>query len=245
MAVGSRKISGRYYVFDKKGRLVQPKKKALCKVDGATYYVGKSGLAISGWHVVKNKLYYADKKGRIQKKRTIQGIRLRKDGSAAPGKRTNWQKTVSRTVDKLTTVRMTREQKLRACWKYLSNRHYFHFRYQREPNMRSKTWIRKRAAEFLKYRSGDCTSFAAGFCAMAHTIGYQDVKLVYALVDRPRRSGLKGYRQHSWVQIRGRHFDPEACWSRWLKNCYGRKQYPYSYRAGYLVKYSTGSAKKR
>lgn len=59
---GPRKISGKYYVFDSKGKLLQNKvgkgsKTTEVKVDGKTYRVNNQGVAVAGWAKAKKTLY--------------------------------------------------------------------------------------------------------------------------------------------------------------------------------------------
>ena len=58
-ATGSVQIKGTYYIFNEKGQLLAPRRNAIMKVKNAYYYVKPSGTPVTGWHVVKGKLYYS------------------------------------------------------------------------------------------------------------------------------------------------------------------------------------------
>lgn len=65
-AAGSCKIGGKYYIFNEKGQLVVPTKKAKTKivaVKGVKYQAKAKGLAAKGWS--KDKTYYFSANGRM------------------------------------------------------------------------------------------------------------------------------------------------------------------------------------
>jgi glucan-binding YG repeat protein len=58
----STKISGKYYIFSKKGVLYSPKSTSVVTIGKVKYQVKSNGIAASGWS--KDKTYYFDKTGK-------------------------------------------------------------------------------------------------------------------------------------------------------------------------------------
>ena len=240
-AVGSRKIKGTYYIFDADGWLCTPKKASLVTVGDKTYYVNKHGRPIPGWHVVKKKLYYVKKSGALKRGQKYQGITLTEDGSAKAGKLTTYQKKVSKVVDSITDESMSKSQKLRACWKYITSKSRFRYRLT-DPNMKKKWWDKQSAYEILSRQSGDCYNFACAFAAMANDIGYTSY-VVFGRVSGSRDHAADGLTRHAWVEIGGDYYDPEAQFAGWYKDCYDESYYAIRHQILKVIRYS--DAKKR
>lgn len=240
-ATGSKKIKSTYYIFDEKGWLIRPKKISLVTVDEKVYGVAPNGTAARGWHVIGKKLYYVNQNGTLKRNQKFQDIKLKDDGSAAAGQYTTWQKKVSAIVDRITDCDMTKSEKLRACWNYITSRSRFSYRIT-DPNMKKHGWWKKSAYDILCRESGDCYSFACAFAAMANDIGYNSY-VVYGRVSGSRDHAADGLTRHAWVEIGGRYYDPEGHFARWYKNCYGDYDYAIRHQVLKVIRYKDGKVK--
>jgi glucan-binding YG repeat protein len=61
----SNKIGGKYYVFNKKGQLLEGKKTRVCKIGSDYYQVNSKGIGVKGWS--SDKSYYYDVTGKMVK----------------------------------------------------------------------------------------------------------------------------------------------------------------------------------
>lgn len=60
-AIGSCKVDGKYYIFKEDGKLFTPSKTGMKKINGVVYQAKKNGTAAKGWS--SDKKYYFDKTG--------------------------------------------------------------------------------------------------------------------------------------------------------------------------------------
>lgn len=212
---------GRYvYVFDTMGRLLQPSRAAVKKVGKYSYYVDTRGRASTGWMIIKNRLYYADSKGRLYKNRTREGVTFTKYGYAKDDTASRLKKTTMNIVSKITNSRMTQAQKLRACWNYvLGNVRYVSY----YPSGRTG-WQRELAYLALAQGGGNCYGFACAFSALAREIGYNPY-LVCGRVSGSRDGAADGMTRHCWVLIDGAYYDPEGQYAGWCTGVYGSGSY--------------------
>ena len=235
MAVGARRIGGQYYVFDANGALLQPKKNAIVKSGSRRYYVTPEGKAISGWNIIKKKLYKTNKRGKILTDKTVDGITLTKNGSAKDSTSTVWKKKFIKTVNAITNAKMTKREKLRACWNYLVS--HRHFRYAlKYPKLSEKDWQKKTAYNMLVTGSGNCYSFACAFAAMANAVGYESY-VVCGRVSGSRDHARDGLTRHAWVRIGGLNYDPEGQFAGWYRGCYGASGYRIRHTVQRTVKF--------
>ena len=210
---GGCKINGKVYVFDEQGHILKNKKNKLVTVLGDKYYItNKKGNPATGYFVYRNNLYYADSKGRCYIDRTKGRFYFTSNGSAKKTTDVLLKIQVIQTLSKITNSKMTRSQKLKACWNYLVSEKNFRYAGS-DPNRKRKGWYKVTAVNMLKTRSGNCYSFACAFAALAKELGYKNVKL------------LCGY-DHCWVTINGKHYDPQAHFTIWMKNIYGLTKSP-------------------
>lgn len=212
---GTQKINNKIYVFDENGHLLQNQKNKMVTVLGRKYYIiSKYGHPATGYFIYKNNLYYADSKGRCYQNRSRENGQLYFTANGAAKKNTNalLKMKVMRTVASITNSKMTREQKLRACWNYIVDEKKFNYG-GRDPDRHRSNWYREAALQMLTGRTGSCYYFACAFAAMAKEIGYKNIKL------------WMGY-DHCWVTINGLHYDPQAQWTRWILNVYGLSAHP-------------------
>ena len=225
MAVGVRKISGVVYAFDENGALQRPESRSLIKIDGETYYVAPNGRTVAGWHVINKKLYYMDSRGKMLKDQVVEEIRLLKSGAAKKSDQTTWQMLVSRTVDELTDDTMTREQKLRACWEYLTSKRNFTYG-GNDPKLWKKNWWKEAAYIMLYTHRGNCYHCAATFAAMAHTLGHKAYVVSGEIYDYGNYVGRRDHMVgHGWDIIDGKYYDPEIHLVGAYLNLYGLPKY--------------------
>lgn len=234
-ASGSCKIKGKYYVFSLKGKLLRPKKASLMKVGKKIYYVSPSGLALTDWHVIRNKLYNMDKTGAIRKNTKYQGIVLTSTGAAKNSREVKIKAETIKAIDSVTNEKMSKKQKLRACWNYLTSKKRFRYR-PKYPDLNKEGWQRDTAYDMLKTKKGNCYSFACAFAAMANELGYKSY-VVYGRIKGPRDGASDGFTRHAFVMIGGRYYDPEAQFAGWKTKIYGRSRYPMKVKSQKAVKY--------
>ena len=135
-------------------------------------------------------------------------------GAAKKNTNTLLKIQVMQILSKITTSKMTRSQKLKACWDYTTDR--ARMRYGGgDPNLKKKRWYNETALKMLKTRTGNCFSFACAFAALARELGYKKIKI------------MVGY-DHCWVTISGKHYDPQTEWSGWISGIYGLNKHPVS-----------------
>ena len=227
-ATGSYKVKKKYYIFNEKGVFKKYKSEQPVSVGKRVYFVSKKGMVAPGWHVYENKLYYAKKSGVCAKSQTVDGITFTKKSYAANNTNTKSKIKARKIVESITTSKMSRAQKRRACWNYMVRRGRFHYALK-YPNLSKKGWQRATALNMLSTKSGNCYSFACGFAALTKEIGDRPV-VICGRVSGRRDHASDGMTRHSWVQIGGRNYDPEGQFAGWARGIYGS--------AGYRVRHS-------
>ena len=181
------------------------RKKGLKKIGKKTYYFSKAGVQQTGWHQIGNDYYYFQtingRRGYMVSSRTVNGIRLKKNGKA---KLTAYAKkklpvlaAYTKLVAQWTRPTMTKLEKLRICYqKILDNRNFFMI-FGNTPYLQfhySPTWEIDYAERFLNRRKGACYEFGAGLAFLANAAGYSNVKAIC--------SG-----SHGWAEISGKVYD--------------------------------------
>ncbi len=222
------KIKGKLYVFNRKGQLQTGKKSRIVTIGIRKYYVDKKGCAITGWCVVGGKLYYADPKtGLIYQNRTYGGIKLSKTGEAENTTTARLKIKTMSILSSITNSKMSKSQKLRACWNYVvSGRFSYGSRY---PNLNQSGWQRETALHMFNNHWGNCYSFACAFAALAKEVGYSPY-IVCGRVSGSRDGAADGLTRHAWVQINGAYYDPEAQYAGWARGIYGAGGYYVSHQ---------------
>ena len=125
-------------------------------------------------------------------------------------------------VSSITNSKMTKSQKLYACWRYVVGgniRYWSHY-----PNLGQKNWQRSMALYTLQNRGGNCYGFACAFAALAKEIGYEPY-IIYGYVPGSRDGRSDGMTRQCWVQISGLSYDPEATYAGWASGIYGTYGY--------------------
>ncbi|MGN0154085.1 MAG: transglutaminase domain-containing protein [Lachnospiraceae bacterium] len=235
-AVGSYKIKNVYYVFDQDGYLLQSNKAAHYVVGNNIYYVSKTGKALSGWHIMKDKLYYAGKNGKLKTNTTYQGITLQENGDAEMNSQGKWKKKALSIVNSITNSKMSKSQKLRVCWNYMVSTSRFHY-VSKYPDINKANWQKKAAYDMFVTHNGNCYSFACGFAALAEEVGYE-AYVVCGRVSGSRDHSSDGLTRHAWVMINGRYYDPEAQFAGWYKGVYGSTTYDIRHEVIKKVRYT-------
>ncbi len=235
-AVGLKKISGYHCIFTQAGRLVTCSTPKLVTCNGRQYAPSTTGVCRKGWLIIDGKLYYACSSGHIIKNKTVAGISLGKDGAAAaddlPGL---LRMECMRVVTACTNSSMSKEQKLRACWNYLTNDGDFYYSLLPVYPYTDSKWTMRAAYTLLSGHRGACEHFACAFAALAKQIGYYPV-VIYGRVPGNRDGAADGFTTHCWVTINGLYYDPEACFAGWLY-CYGESYYPIDYQVRFTTQF--------
>ena len=212
---GSHKIGKKVYVFDNQGKLLKNRKNKLVTVCGKKYYMAtKAGNPTTGYFIYRNHLYYADSKGRCYQKRSREKGKyfFTEKGYAKKNIDTSLKIQALKTISRVTTSKMSKAQKLKACWNYLVDGKSFRYAGS-DPNRKKKGWYKETALRMLETKSGNCYSFACAFAALAKELGYKNIKLHV------------GY-DHCWVTINGKHYDPQAHFTIWITGIYGLDWHP-------------------
>lgn len=95
---------------------------------------------------------------------------------------------------KITKPKMTKKQKLRACFDYVSNRSRYKYKLKRIPHYYGKDWPVVYGYDMIHDGSGVCFGYTALFGYLAGACGYK----VYCC----NGGG------HGWVEINGKIYDP-------------------------------------
>lgn len=234
MVTGTYKIGKVYYIFDSQGRLSKADGVHVVKVGKNRYLAGAGGKAASGWQMVDNKFYYASKTGKAKRNTTYKGVIFTDTGAAKNSTDVQAAITARQVLNSITNSGMTKEQKLNACWTYVTSRN---FRYApKYPNLNAGGWQRQTAFDMLTTKTGNCYSFACAFAALASEIGYQPY-VVCGKVRGSRDRSSDGYTRHAWVRINGLNYDPEGQYAGWMRGIYGRAAYPIGHTIQSIVQY--------
>ncbi|MCD8015835.1 MAG: hypothetical protein LUG99_22295 [Lachnospiraceae bacterium] len=211
-AIGGYKIGDYVYVFDGEGHLLTGKKSRFVTVNGSVYYVNKKGRASTGWFIVNKHLYRANAKGK-QVTTEKDGITFTKKGYAKDNIASRLKMLTMEIVDDITTDKMTKKQKLKVCWEYMTTKSNWTYKTY-EGSVSTLKQRQKCAYDMLSSGRGSCRSFACAFAALATEVGYK-AYVIMGRVPGSRDQAADGYTKHSWVRINGRYFDPEGVWAGW------------------------------
>ena len=218
-AIGWLTKSGKTYYFNEDGKAA----KGLTTIGKKTYYFSKDGVMQTGWQSIGKKWAYFKKRSGVMAKNTkIDGIKIKKNGYAAPTavqkKQLKAQKKAEEVVASITKDSMSKSQKLRACYNYMTSSR---FHYVRKAFSAYSGWEYDYAYQMLTSSGGNCYNFACAFAMMAKTIGYES----YVVRGRiPSISG--GLTPHCLVKISGKYYDPEGDWAGFVHGVYGVSSYP-------------------
>ncbi len=226
MKTGWKTVKGKQYYFRTKAGTSARKGAAYTgkhTIENHMYYFASTGKMKTGWFTAKGKLYYATKKGRLKHDTKYKGITFNSKGYAKSNTASKLKKKTMSIVSKITTSKMTKKEKLKACWDYITK----HSRWKYAgiyPDDFKSGWQISMAYTMLTKKKGNCYGFACGFAALANEVGY-DSYVVVGRVSGSRDRASDGMTRHSWVMINGRYYDPEAQYAGWYKGVYGKKSY--------------------
>lgn len=227
-------VKGVSYFFRSNGKLYCPKKAKLVTSGKHTFYVDKDGKMLKGWRIIGGKLYYFSSGiGKMLKSCKRGDIAISKTGAAKNNNATKLKIRTMKIVSKITNNKMSKSQKLRQCWVYVSGGR---FQYSgKYPNLNQNGWQVKLALNMFETGSGNCYGFACAFAALAKEVGYKPV-LVCGRVRGGRDGAADGYTRHCWVKIGGGHYDPEGQYAGWGRGIYGSSYFPVTHQ---IQKYVT------
>ena len=234
MLKGLQEIKGKIYIFKNNGCLASSNKVTLVNNGKNIYCVKPDGRAASGWQVINNTLYYVSEKGKVKRNKLYQGIILTKTGAAKKDFNTKLKIMVMKIMRSITNEKMSKDQKLRKCWDYISGGT---FRYaSKYPNLKIHGWQKRTAYNMFSTHTGNCYSYACAFAALAEESGYKPY-IVCGRVHGSRDHASDGFTRHAWVRINGRNYDPEGQYAGWLRGIYAKNVYPAAHKVQKVVVY--------
>lgn len=215
---GACKVKGVYYIFDQYARKVVPKNTKVVKIKGISYIVDKKGRAVKGWKKFGSKVYYAYQNGKCVANKTVDGIRLNKNGYTTSTKAL-CKMAARNFIARYTTSGMSRRQKLRACFNQIIWYNRFVGYMDPTPSeFKTKTWVYKYALQmFQNGLTGNCYGISSSVAAVAKELGYQPY--VITIPDG-----------HSFVMIDGLYYD------NMYGTLFGTRSRP-SYTVQYRIKF--------
>lgn len=189
------KKKGKSYYKYEDGKLA---KKKFVTVGKNTYYFNKKGVMEKGWMKKKGNYYYFDRQTGKQKFNCkVDGIKIRKDGTA---------KLSTYTKNKIDTMIMakkimqantkttdSKQKKLKKVFNWVLKHPYKRYRTLKSVQSK-KGWEITFANDVYKKGQGCCVSEASAFAFLAHECGYKNV---YICDDTG----------HAWTEINGRVYD--------------------------------------
>lgn len=198
---------GFYRYYNAKGKAVT----GVYKIKKKTYYFDEKGRQLTGWQKANNNYFYFanknGKKGYLIKSRTVNGIKLKKNGRAVKtsgnADRLYALTEAARIVRAVSRPSDEKSVKLKKTWDYFQK----NYLYRGELTFRNGSdWEADYARNVFLTKRGNCYGLGAAWAFLASACGYSKS---YAV-----SSG-----GHGWAEINGRVFDPS--WARTdLKNNY-------------------------
>ncbi len=188
--------SGRYYYYDANGK----KTTGLAKIKNKKYYFDSKGIQRTGWQLIGKSYYFFNvgkaKKGNMVTNKTVNGVRLNKNGKAVLTKDSKEKLKLmvhaTSVVEKITNWSMSKMERLRKCFDYTKSK-YKYYDWRRFTN--AKNWDRAYAGDMFYHGRGNCYSYAAAFAYLANAAGYS--------------ASVISSGGHGWAEIGGRVFDPD------------------------------------
>ena len=184
----------KYFYYRGKKRL-----KGRKKINGKYYFFDKNGVQRTGWRLIKGNYYFFRLKngagGYMVKNKTVNDVKLRKNGKAVIGKNEAHLKVLigaSEVVDKATKPDMKKKKKKKKCFEYTVE----NYKYRGDPKFYySSNWSVVYANRMMTEFHGSCYEYGAWFAYIANACG---IKECYAV-----SSG-----GHGWSEINGKICDP-------------------------------------
>ena len=215
------RVHGKWYLFDKTGRLADGMDLQIVTVRGRRYFADVKGHPVSGWQVYNGQLYYARPEAEgftIAADAVFDKISFDEQGRALESTNRSLKLRTREIISQITTPDMDRASKLRASWNYVCSSRFSYF--GNYPDMNDPNWPRQLAWEFFSQGGGNCYGFAVSFCALAHEIGYDPV-VVHGLCPGSRDHRPDGLTRHCCLSIDGLYYDPEGTYAGWAAGIYG------------------------
>ncbi len=189
------KKKGKSYYKYEDGKLA---KKKFVTVGKHTYYFNKKGVMEKGWMKKKGNYYYFDRQTGKQKFNCkVDGIKIRKDGTAKLSTYTKNKIDTMITAKKImqtnTKTTDSRSKKLKKVFNWVLKHPYKRYRTLKSVQSK-KGWEITFANDVYKKGQGCCVSEASAFAFLAHECGYKNV---YICDDTG----------HAWTEINGRVYD--------------------------------------
>lgn len=188
----------------------------LQKIGSKTYFFNSLGYMKTGTVTVGKRTYYLNDKG-VLRARKIGNVYI--DGS---GKRMDKarkevfkaEQNARDVIKSVTNSKMTKSQKLRACFNWVMKKNYWSWRQLSQCNV--SYWTAYYANDHFERGKGDCHADACAFAYLAKELGYKNV---YVCTD-----GKKSTKNtHSWTEINGRVYDPLFAQAKSFSRNYGVK----------------------
>lgn len=207
-------VKKKKYYLDKKGiRMV-----GVQKIGSKRYYFNEKGVMKTG--IVKDGkvTYYLDDKGVLEasKKKSQYYLADGKKMSKANSEDYKALLTARKILSKITSVKMSKKQKLKVCFDWVIKKPYV----TRRKFKNTSDWPAVYANDHFKRGGGDCHADGAAFAYFARAIGY---KKVYVCNDS------KGY-GHCWAEVNGKAYDPLFSEAKNYKKYYGASYSSYVLR---------------
>lgn len=227
---GWRTINGKKFYFSDRGRALP----GIQTIDKKKYYFSYRGEMLTGWQIVDGKKYYFHSKtGQMVTNRTISGIKINKKGEAPLTTKDLLDLKCKEILDKITTSSMTQQQKISACYSYMTSRANFSYTTWRNFSYYDG-WTVNYAYEMLNTHMGNCYNFACAFAYLCKAAGC-DVTIVRGRVHGSRDGAADGFTRHCWTIVNGAYYDPELRFAG-SAYVYGTGSYPLAHQVtGYDV----------
>ncbi len=229
-AVSVKEKKGKLYLLDSHGKTVKSKSTKKAQVylfDGKYYAVDHKGvLKTDEWFTIGKKLYRAKKNGVLFANTTKEGVTFTEKAYAVNNTAAKLKVKTMEIVQEITNSKMTKSQKLRACWNYMVLRSRWRYRGYSKGIRKNGSgvdgWYYTHALYMFNTHTGSCFNWSACFAALAREVGYDPY-----IINGCRykiKNGKKVLTRHSWVKISGLYYDPEMEWSH-RSGCYAKKTY--------------------
>lgn len=189
------KEDGESYYKNADGKIV---KSQFVTIGKKTYYFGKKGTMEKGWVKQGKKYYFFDRNTGVWKKKgTVDGIKLKKDGTATVNKdskkKIEMMIEAKKIVKEQTKATDSKSQKLKKVFDWVMKHPYKRYRIIAKVRT-EKNWEVDYANDIFKKGKGCCVSESSAFAYLAKECGYTKV---YLCDDT----------SHAWVEINGKVYD--------------------------------------
>lgn len=232
---GRRLVKGVRYLFRKDGSLYTRKSAGFVTYRNEKYYLYKNGALRIGWFKVGRYTYYADKYGILKHDTTYAGLSFNSNGQTKANKAAQLKVTARNIINRVTNSKMSKGQKLRACYNYLAYGNHFYYYVWADPDLNADKWWIGCAQKMFDQSRGNCYGFACTFAALAKELGYKPY-VICGRVPGSRDHAADGYTRHGWVMINGKHYDAEGAFAGW-GGCFGTSDFTTAYQVQKIVQF--------